>query len=87
MSASTDTGNSGQQTSSSAPTAELKNGSYGTRHKDYGPNKEDLELETFDLIAKVIDLLDTHELWEPDGTYTFKDGERWARLDIGDEDE
>jgi len=57
-----------------------------TKLKDYGITKKDLEIENFDLIAKVNELLNEHELYEPDGTYTFKDGERWARLDMGEDD-
>lgn len=37
--------------------------------------------ENFDLIAKVIELLTSHDLWDHDGFYTFNDGERWARLE------
>ena len=40
----------------------------------------DLNKETFDLIAKVIELINVIG-WEPDGTYTFSDGDRWARFD------
>jgi hypothetical protein len=40
--------------------------------------KAELERENFDLVAKVTELLDDHDLWSDDGTYTFKDGERWA---------
>ena len=60
------------------------NRSSGTQLKDY--TTQDLEMETFDLIAKVKELLTTHKLWEPDGTYTFEDGERWAQLE-GEDDE
>jgi len=45
----------------------------------------DLEMENFDLIAKVKELLNEHQLWGPDGTYTFKDGERWAYLEEHDD--
>ena len=48
-------------------------------HK-YDPDGKDIATENFDLIAKVIDLLTTHSLWGPDGTYTFDDGERWANI-------
>lgn len=62
--------------------------SNGTRLRAYaGRTKKDLEIETFDLIAKVKELLNTHALWEPDGTYTFKDGERWAKLEELADDE
>lgn len=42
---------------------------------------EELEMETFDLIAKIVGILKEHNLWEPDGTYTFKDGDRWSRFE------
>ena len=42
---------------------------------------EALEQETFDLIAKVVSILTTHDLWNEDGTYTFTDGDRWARFE------
>ncbi len=58
--------------------------SHGTLLKEY--TTQDLEIETFDLIAKVKELLNTHNLWGPDGTYTFEDGERWAKLE-GEDDE
>lgn len=46
--------------------------------KDY---IKELEMETFDLIAKITCLLKEHNLWGDDGTYTFSDGDRWARFD------
>lgn len=58
-----------------------------TKLIDYGITRKELERENFDLIAKVHELLDTHGLWEDDGTYTFQDGERWARLEIYDDNE
>lgn len=62
--------------------------SNNTRLKDYGPSKKDLEIETFDLIAKVIELLTDHNLWDDDGTYTFSDGERWAKQEeLAEDDE
>lgn len=45
--------------------------------KDYDG---DLDQENFDLLAKVIELLNDHNLWGEDHTYTFKDGERWAEF-------
>jgi hypothetical protein len=42
--------------------------------------KDELELENFELVAIVLELLDTHELWEPDDTYTFDNGERWSKF-------
>lgn len=41
---------------------------------------ESLNKETFDLIAKVIELINLIG-WNDDGTYTFNDGDRWARFD------
>lgn len=41
----------------------------------------ELEMETFDLIAKIVSVLKEHDLWDEDGTYTFKDGDRWARFE------
>lgn len=49
------------------------------------PSKDELikalEMETFDLIAKITTVLKDHDLWGDDGTYTFRDGDRWARFD------
>jgi len=64
--------------------AEVTSHSNGTILKDYNG---DLDMENFDLIAKVIELLGEHNLWGPDGTYTFKDGERWARVDVEDDED
>lgn len=69
----------------SPPVNALTAGKSGTLLKEYGNTRKDLEMETFDLIAKVKELLTTHDLWGPDGTYTFEDGERWAKLEIEDE--
>ena len=55
--------------------------SNGTKLKAYNGSRRHLEMENFDLIAKVLELLNTHNLWGPDGTYTFEDGERWAKLE------
>lgn len=41
---------------------------------------KDLEMETFDLVAKVIELINVIG-WNDDDTYTFKDGDRWAKFD------
>jgi hypothetical protein len=41
----------------------------------------ELEMETFDLIAKITTVLKDHDLWNEDGTFTFRDGDRWARFD------
>jgi len=41
---------------------------------------ESLNKETFDLIAKVIELINLIG-WNDDDTYTFTDGDRWARFD------
>ena len=48
---------------------------------------KELKMETFDLIAKVVSILSTHDLWEPDNTYTFPDGDRWARFEPEQEQE
>ena len=55
-----------------------------TTRKDY---IKELEMETFDLIAKVVSVLHTHGLWDEDDTYTFPDGDRWARFDPDKEQE
>ena len=44
-------------------------------------------METFDLIAKIVSILKKHELWDDDGTYTFPDGDRWARFEPEQEQE
>jgi len=67
-----------------AGSPKLVNRSNRTRLKDY---HEVLDEENFDLIAKVKELLNTHNLWGPDGTYTFKDGERWAYLEEQDNED
>ena len=41
---------------------------------------KELEMETFDLIAKVIELINVIG-WNDDDTYTFEDGDRWAKFD------
>ena len=55
-----------------------------TTRKDY---IVELEMETFDLIAKLTSVLAKHNLWDDDGTYTFPDGDRWARFDPDQEQE
>lgn len=40
---------------------------------------DSLEKENFDLVAKVVELLNVIG-WNDDGTYTFEDGERWAKF-------
>ena len=37
-------------------------------------------METFDLVARVIELINIIG-WDDDDTYSFKDGERWAKFD------
>lgn len=37
--------------------------------------------EIFDLIAKVIEVINTYSLWGSEDEYEFKDGERWHRFD------
>jgi len=68
-----------------ANSAKLTSRSNGTSLTNYSGSRRDLEMENFDLIAKVKELLTTHNLWGPDGTYTFEDGERWAKLEGEDE--
>lgn len=41
---------------------------------------KELEMETFDLIAKVIELINIIG-WNDDGSYTFKDGDTWYPFD------
>lgn len=41
---------------------------------------KELEMETFDLIAKAIELINLVG-WDDNGTYTFSNGEVWARFD------
>lgn len=60
----------------------LKNRSNGTRLKDY--TAKELDMENFDLIAKVIYLISINDLWSEDGTFTFPDGETWAELETYD---
>ena len=42
---------------------------------------KELEMENFDLIAKITSLLKEHDLWGPGDTYTFPDGDRWRRFE------
>jgi hypothetical protein len=42
---------------------------------------KELEMETFDLIAKITSILYDHDLWNDDDTFTFKDGDRWAKFE------
>jgi len=39
------------------------------------------DMEIFDLIAKVIEVITDHSLWDGDDNYTFNDGEKWSRFD------
>ena len=39
------------------------------------------DIEIFSLIAKVIEVIDSHSLWGSDDEYTFKDGEVWFKFD------
>ena len=41
---------------------------------------KELEMETFDLIAKVIELINVVG-WDDDDCYTFKDGDKWYKFD------
>ncbi len=46
-----------------------------------------LEMETFDLIAKIVAILKDEDLWDDADTYTFRDGDRWSKFDPEVEDE
>ena len=50
-------------------------------------SRKELDMENYDLIAKIVAVLTKHNLWEDDGTYTFPDGDRWARFDPDKENE
>lgn len=39
------------------------------------------DMEIFDLISKIIEIINEHTLWGVDEEYTFKDGEVWHRFD------
>ena len=39
---------------------------------------QDLEKETFELIAMIQEILEDNSLYGPDNTYTFRNGERWV---------
>ncbi len=39
-----------------------------------------LDKENFDLVAKVVELINVIG-WNDDDTYTFEDGERWAKFE------
>lgn len=41
---------------------------------------KELEMETFDLIAKCIELINVVG-WDDDDCYTFEDGETWEKFD------
>ncbi len=41
---------------------------------------DDIEQENFDLVAKVVELIEIIG-WNDDDTYTFRDGDRWAKFD------
>lgn len=41
----------------------------------------ELEMETFDLIAKIVSVLGKHELWDEKDNYTFPDGDTWSRFE------
>ena len=40
---------------------------------------KELELEAFDLVRKCIELINRVG-WDEDDTYTFDDGDRWAKF-------
>ena len=39
-----------------------------------------IEKENYDLVAKVVELISIKG-WDDDGSYTFKDGDRWYKFD------
>ena len=39
------------------------------------------EAENYDLIAKIVWMINTYPGWGDDDTFTFPDGERWAKFD------
>lgn len=39
------------------------------------------DIEIFDLIARVIEVIQTHDLWGSEDEYVFKDKEIWYRFD------
>lgn len=45
----------------------------------------ELERENFDLVAKCIELINVVG-WSDDDTYTFQDGDRWAKFSPKDDD-
>jgi hypothetical protein len=47
---------------------------------------KELEMETFELIAKVIELVNIIG-WDEDDSYTFEDGEKWHKFQPLDTDE
>lgn len=42
---------------------------------------KDQDKEIFDLIARCIDIINTHSLWGGEDEYTYTDGEVWNRFD------
>ncbi len=55
-----------------APSVVTKRASKLTKH-------DTIEQENFDLVAKVVELINVIG-WNDDDTYTFEDGERWAKF-------
>lgn len=41
---------------------------------------QELEEECFDYLAKVVEILTKHNLWNDDDTYTFDNGDRWSKF-------
>ncbi|MHC4278262.1 MAG: hypothetical protein ACYSTI_13230 [Planctomycetota bacterium] len=77
----------GSDTTTPAPVATpVVSRSQGTKLKDYGVSHKDLEQENFDLIAKVIYLINIGPGWSEDNTFTFPDGETWGKLEDDNED-
>ena len=42
---------------------------------------QEQDKEILDLIAKCIEIISSHSLWNEENKYVFKDGESWSRYD------
>lgn len=49
--------------------------------KDMLDHIKEQNKEIFDLIARVIEVIQTHSLWGSEDEYVFKDGQTWYRFD------
>ncbi len=65
------------------PATDDKDTSSSARSAPTRTNLRDMSLdeENFDLIAKVIYLINIGPGWSEDGTFTFPDGETWGRVE------